>query len=104
MRLPGATALASPWTSPYMFGVPGFAAKSSISLFSRNPPPATVTADPYQPFSVVVRATALSWSSVTEKCVVCRLSVGDGRAVTWLDGVACSVEIDARNAALNAGD
>ena len=74
MRLPGAMALASPWTRPYMFGVPGFAAKSSISLFRRNPPPVTVTADPYQPLRVVVRATAFPRLSATEKCVVCRLS------------------------------
>ena len=41
-RFPGAMAFASPCTSPNMFGVPGFDAKSSISLFRRNPSPGTV--------------------------------------------------------------
>ncbi len=104
MRLPGAMALASPCTRPYMFGVPGRAAKSSISLFSRNPAPATVTADPYQPLIVVVSATALPRSSVTEKCVVCRLSAGAGLPEISREGVARSVEIEARSRALNAGD
>src|SRR6267143_2431519 len=36
IRLLPATALASPCTSPYMFGLPGAVAKSSISLLSRN--------------------------------------------------------------------
>ncbi len=104
MRLPGAMALASPWTSPYMFGVPGLAAKSSISLLRRNPPPVTVTADPYQPLRVVVRATAFPRLSVTEKCVVWRLSPRAGPPDTSREGVARSVEIVARNPALNAGD
>ena len=55
----GATAFASPCTSPYWFGVPGLAAKLSISLFSRNPAPLTVTLLPYPELSVVVTATAL---------------------------------------------
>ena len=38
-RLPGAIALASPCTRPNMFGAPGLAAKSSISLLSRKPVP-----------------------------------------------------------------
>ena len=42
-RLPGWIAFASPCTRPNMFGVPGFAAKSSISLFSRKPSPGAVT-------------------------------------------------------------
>ncbi len=41
-RLPGWMAFASPCTRPNMFGVPGFDAKSSISLFSRKPRPGTV--------------------------------------------------------------
>ncbi len=41
--LRGAMAFASPWISPYMFGSPGLGAKSSISLFSRNPSPVAVT-------------------------------------------------------------
>ncbi len=41
-RLPGAIAFASPWTRPNMFAVPGFDAKSSISLLSRKPSPGTV--------------------------------------------------------------
>src|SRR6476646_9363236 len=104
IRLPGAIALASPWTRPYMFAVPGLAAKSSISLLRRKPAPVTVTADPYQPLIVVVSATAFPWSSVTEKWVVWWLSARAGRPEISFDGVACSVEIDDRNAALNAGD
>ena len=37
-----------------MFGVPGFALKSSISLFSRKPAPVTTWPLPYPPLSVVV--------------------------------------------------
>jgi hypothetical protein len=43
IRFPGSTAFASPCTRPYWLGVPGLAAKSSISLFRRNPAPSTVT-------------------------------------------------------------
>ena len=46
IRLPGAIALASPCTRPYMFGLPGAVAKSSISSLSRKPAPVTVTALP----------------------------------------------------------
>ena len=49
---PGATALASPCTSPYMLGVPGFAVKSSISLLSRTPVPSATMPVPKLPFSV----------------------------------------------------
>ena len=45
-RLPGAMALASPWISPNMLGTPAREVKSSISLFSRNPVPSTVTPEP----------------------------------------------------------
>ena len=37
MRLPGTMALASAPTSPYTLGLPGRAAKSSISSLSRMP-------------------------------------------------------------------
>ncbi len=66
MRLPGATALASPPTRPNMFGEFGRALKSSISLFSRNPAPVTISAFPNPPFSVVVVDTALPSASTTE--------------------------------------
>ncbi len=46
IRLPGAIALASPCTRPYMLGLPGAVAKSSISSLSRKPAPVTVTALP----------------------------------------------------------
>src|SRR6202034_637145 len=71
IRLPGAIAFASPITSPSLFGVPGWAVKSSISLLSRNPAPGTLDADPSQKWIVVVIATELPWPSTTEKCVVC---------------------------------
>ena len=51
-RLPGAIALASPWTSPYMLGSPAFALKSSISLLSRTPVPAAMTLAPNQSLRV----------------------------------------------------
>jgi hypothetical protein len=71
MRFPGSIAFRSPWTSPYWFGVPGRDVKSSISLLSTNPAPATVTLLPYHEFSVVVIATALPKRSTIETCVVC---------------------------------
>src|SRR3989454_7484383 len=52
--------------SPYMFGFPGAVVKSSISLFKRNPAPATVTALPKPPFKVVVTAAALPSASTME--------------------------------------
>ena len=74
IRLFGAMAFASPPTSPYMFGEPGFTEKSSISLFSRKPAPFTNTLEPYEPLSVVVIATAFPSRSTMEKCVVWVLS------------------------------
>ena len=59
IRLPGAIALFSPSTRPNWFGWPGDAAKSSISLFSRNPAPVTVTALPKPLLIVVVTEAAL---------------------------------------------
>ena len=49
-----------------MFGVPGLALKSSISLFNRKPAPVTTWPLPYEPLSVVVVATALPSASTTE--------------------------------------
>ena len=46
MRFPGWIEFASPCTSPNWLGTPGREVKSSISLFSRNPAPATVTRFP----------------------------------------------------------
>ena len=45
-RLPGATALAVPPVAPNMFIAPGFAEKSSISLFRRKPAPRTTRPQP----------------------------------------------------------
>ena len=39
---PGAIALASFPINPKAFGTPGFAEKSSISLFRKNPAPSTI--------------------------------------------------------------
>jgi len=49
---PVAIAFAMPCTRPNKFGAPGFAAKSSISLLSRNPVPGATTAAPKLPFKV----------------------------------------------------
>ena len=65
--LPGSTPLSSPWTRPKKLGVPGFAVKSSISLLSRNPAPATVTLLPNDKLSVVVTATAFPEASTMER-------------------------------------
>src|ERR1043165_3031972 len=51
-RFFGATAFRSPWISPYIFAVPGFAAKSSISSFRIIPVPLATAAEPYELFSV----------------------------------------------------
>ncbi len=66
IRFSGAIALASPCTRPNWFGVPGLAAKSSISLLSRKPAPVTVTRLPYSELMVVVTATALPCASTIE--------------------------------------
>src|SRR3954470_19016636 len=65
-RLPGPIAFAGPWINPYAFGTPRFAAKSSISLFRRNPNPGTVTFEPNVSFNVVVTETAVPSGSTTE--------------------------------------
>src|SRR5258708_37680360 len=78
MRLPGAMALASPCTSPNMFAAPGAIEKSSISSFSTNPRPGTVTPLPNQALIVVVIATAVPSASTTDKCVVCGPAFGAG--------------------------
>jgi len=44
--LPGAMEFFSPPIRPYAFGAPGFAEKSSISLFSRIPVPGTARPEP----------------------------------------------------------
>src|SRR5579883_3266145 len=51
-RFMGWIALASPCTSPNIFGVPGLDAKSSISLFIKKPAPGMVTPQPKPPFNV----------------------------------------------------
>src|ERR1700721_758877 len=55
---------------PYMLGRPILEAKSSISLFMRNPRPSTVTPEPKRPLRVYVLETALPLESTIEKCVV----------------------------------
>src|SRR5882672_4298507 len=66
-RLRGATALRSPWIKPYMLGVPGLAAKSSISSFRIIPVPFATAAEPYELFNVYVFATAFPAASTTVK-------------------------------------
>ena len=66
IRLPGTIALFSPSTRPNWLGWPGDAAKSSISLFSRKPAPATVTALPKPLLIVVVTDAAAPQRSTTE--------------------------------------
>ena len=51
-RLPAAIELASPPSRPNALGEPGLAEKSSISLFSKNPAPATAMPLPYVKFNV----------------------------------------------------
>ena len=51
-RLPGAIALASPPTTPNIFGEPGLTEKSSISLLSRKPAPSTTLPLPKSSFRV----------------------------------------------------
>ena len=70
IRLPGSILFAAPCTRPNVFGDPGFAVKSSISLLSRKPAPATVTPLPNAVLSVVVIATAMPLPSTTLRCVV----------------------------------
>ena len=66
IRFPGAIALFSPCTSPNWFGVPGLAARSSMSLLSRNPAPGTVTLLPKNELTVVVTETAFPSASTME--------------------------------------
>src|SRR5690606_9370750 len=70
----GAILLASAPTRPNIFGTPGLALKSSISLFRKNPSSSQYTLEPYAPFKVVVTATAFPWASTMEKWVVSVLS------------------------------
>ena len=65
-RFPGPIALADPWIRPSELGTPGFAEKSSISSFNKKPRPSAVTREPNQSLIVVVTATALPCSSMTE--------------------------------------
>ena len=112
IRLPGSMAFRSPCTSPNWLGVPGLAAKSSISLFRTKPAPVTVTLLPYQELMVVVTATAFPWASTMEKWVVCRPSAsapagsGDSRSrnastpgSTSVEGVAASSSTERRRKA-----
>ena len=73
--LPGAMALASPPTAPYILGTPGLILKSSISSFRKKPAPPTTVLLPYELFNVVVIETAFPSLSITLKCVVSSLSI-----------------------------
>ena len=66
MRFSAATAFRSPCTSPNWFGVPGFAAKSSMVLLRKNPAPSTTTFPPNHELMLVVTATAFPSASTTE--------------------------------------
>ena len=67
-------------------GSPGRVAKSSISLFHRNPRPGATRALPKESLSVVVIDTAIPEPSTTEKCVVVGLSPGkDERAAVGVE-------------------
>jgi hypothetical protein len=65
-RLPGAMAFAVPWTKPKRFGTPGFAVKSSISSFKKNPVSPAMTLAPKSSLMVKVTDTAFPWPSTTE--------------------------------------
>ena len=57
MRLPGAIAFASPCTRPNMFGRPGLRREVVHLIVQQEVPcPATTTAEPKLPLSVVVSA------------------------------------------------
>ncbi len=72
MRFPGSMLLARPSCRiPIAFTTPGCVVKSSISLLSRNPAPATTNPEPNPVLIVVVMAAALPALSTTEKWVVC---------------------------------
>src|SRR5262245_24710542 len=69
-RFPAAIAFSSPPVTPNLLGTPGFAEKSSISLFSTKPAPRTTTPEPSQPLIVWVDETTLPSLSAIVKCVV----------------------------------
>ena len=56
-RFAGATALFWAPTSPNALGTPGWAEKSSISLFRIKPVPGTITLEPNDVLTVAVIAT-----------------------------------------------
>jgi hypothetical protein len=72
-RLPGAMALASPCTSPYMFCASALEVKSSISLLSRKPPPGYCHAVAPQSVERVNNAHSVSGGIDHEKSAWSRL-------------------------------
>ena len=76
IRFPGCGALASKPITPNALGVPGFSAKSSISLLSSTPVPGGISPEPNSRFTVWVPATRLPSASMIEKWVVSSSSIG----------------------------
>ena len=99
MRLPGSGALASKPITPNAFGVPGFSAKSSISLLSSTPVPDGTSPEPNSRFTVCVAETRLPSASRIEKCVVSSSSSGVGLPASRSLGVALSGLMPARRPA-----
>ena len=69
-RLPGWGRFLSDCRRPYALGLPGIVVKSSISLFSANPNPGTTTIEPKVMLIVSVQATAMPFSSITDRWLV----------------------------------
>jgi len=88
MRLPGCGAFASKPITPNALGVPGFSAKSSISLLSSTPVPDGTSPDPNSRFTVCVTAARLPSASMIEKWVVSSSSSGVGAPDSRSLGVA----------------
>ena len=84
-RLPGSTALASAPIRPNALGTPGWAEKSSISLFITTPVPGVTTPEPKVVLTVAVQATHQPSVSAAEKWVVClpNKSVTASGGVEW---------------------
>ena len=77
-RLPGASRLPPPATSPNASGTPGASEKSSISLLSRTPVPPATRCAPNSRLMVVVSATAFPSLSTTDMWAVPASRAGAG--------------------------
>src|SRR3970282_2236959 len=80
--------LASKPITPNALGVPGFRAKSSISLWSSTPVPGATMPEPYSRLTVWVTEARLPCASMIEKCVVSSSSSGAGSPESRALGVA----------------